>query len=360
MKISRFFLLGLVFASLVACSKDDDGTPEPLPAPGAYAEGIFILNEGNFQSGNASVTFVSQDFSKVVQGIFRSTNHVSGLGDTATEIGFYDDYAFIVVNVSNKVEIVDRNTWELVGTIDENLNNPRKIAFSSGKAYVTNWGDGTDPNDDYVAVFSVPELDLVKKIPVEEGPEDIIAEGDKIYVAHSGGFSFNHKVTQINPIKDMLIKTVQVGEIPNAMAVSGNALWVTSSGLPSYADGGETAGSFSKIDLATGEVLTTIEFSSADLHPANLTSYEGSLYYTLGNSIHKFDPEENLSEITFLEPNEVDVLYGFTIWDNKIFVASANTSFTGNGRLLVYDLNTKELLYTFDTGINPNGIFINE
>lgn len=355
---NKFFIFALTLVTLFSCSTDDDNPPAPLPE-GAYSDGLFVLNEGNFGSGNSSVSFISEDLSSIEQQIFQNTNSGSGLGDTATDIGFYENYAFVVVNVSNKIEIVDRNTWESIGTIDENLSNPRKIAFSDGKAYITNWGDGNDPADDYVAVFEVSDLSFVDKISVEEGPDEIVSEGDKIFVAHAGGFSFNDLVTVIDSTSDTVLGKIQVGDVPNALAVQNGTLWVSSSGLPSYASEGETAGSISKIEIATSKVIKEFIFPESNQHPANLVAHDGLLFYTLGNNVYRFSPEEGLPETAFLEPDITGVLYGMQVWDGKLFLSAANADFTGNGEILIYDLNTKELLKTFEAGINPNGIFPN-
>ena len=358
MKYNKSLLLGLAIFAFVSCSTNDDG--EPLEAPGSYSDGILVLNEGNYLAGNSSVTFISKDFAEVNQNIFTTANSGSMLGDTATDMGFYEDYAFIVVNVSNKVVVVDRNTWKKVITIEEELENPRKIAFSGGKAYVTNWGDGMDPADDFIAVFEIPGFTLVETIPVDEGPDDILAANNKIYVAHSGGFSFGNSISVINVQTNKVEKTISVGEVPNALALQGNDLWVLSAGLPYYALEGETAGSISKIDLLTATVVEEFNFSEANEHPANLVNFLGRLFYTLGNNVYEFTAEEGVAKMPFLEPQEADVLYGFQLWNNKILIASANNDFSGNGKLLVYDFSTQVLLENMSTGVNPNGIFINQ
>ena len=360
MKKNTLFILGLSLLSVISCSKNDDGLPEPQNVPVAYTDGVFVLNEGNFQQGNSSVTFISEDFSKVAQDIFRKANEGNALGDTATDIGFYEDFAFIVVNVSNKVIVVDRSNWEQVVTIEDQLENPRKIAFSGGKAYVTNWGDGTDPTDDYIAVYEIPGFTLTAKISVEEGPDEIISSENELYVAHPGGFSFGNTISVIDSHRNEVSATIPVGDVPNALALQGDKLWVLSNGLPFYADGGETAGSLSKVDLTTGEVVEEFEFKNTNDHPSNLKANNGSLFYTMGNKVFKFSSEEGLSEMPFLEPQEINILYGFEIFNNKIFIASANTYFSGRGKLFVYDFISRDLIDSFETGVNPNGIFPND
>jgi hypothetical protein len=74
------------------------------------------------------------------------------LGDTGQDIGLYNDLAFVVLNYSNKIEVINRYTMVHVATIDSGLSNPRFIAFWKG--YVTNWGNGGSATDDYVAVVN--------------------------------------------------------------------------------------------------------------------------------------------------------------------------------------------------------------
>ncbi len=138
-----------------------------------------MLNEGLFGQGNSSVSFIDPAAGEASHNIFSEVNGVD-LGDTASDIGFYEDFAFIVVNVSNTIEIVEKGTFTSVATIDTELENPRKIAFLMGLAYVTNWGDASDPSDDYVAVFDARTFDFLDKISVEEGPENILVDGERI------------------------------------------------------------------------------------------------------------------------------------------------------------------------------------
>ena len=145
----------------------------------------------------------------------------------------------MVVNVSNKIEVVEDGTFLKMATIESNLENPRKIAFLDGMAYVTNWGDASNPFDDYVAVFNAETFEFITKIAVEEGPEKILVEGNRVFIAHKGGWNFNNTISVIEGSD--VEEIIQVGEVPNSLAAGNGFLWVSSSGLPNYA--GETAGS---------------------------------------------------------------------------------------------------------------------
>ncbi len=348
-----FLILGIFFT--MSCSTDD--TPATAENQ-EYAEGIFILNEGNFGQGNSTVSFLDPETEEITNQVFKNANSGAVLGDTGQSIGFYKDYAFVVMNVSNTIEVVDRNTFQSVGSIKTNLESPRFIAFSEGKAFVSNWGDGMNPEDDFISVFNAEDLSLVKTIPVAEGPEKMISEAGKVYVAHSGGFNVNNKISVIDAVKLDFEAEIIVGAAPNSLVAEGGNLWVLSGG-DAYSEE-ETAGSLSKIDLGNNQVVKEIPFSNATDHPANLEFEGGQFLYTMGNTVYTFtETVETLPDTPVFDMEEVDYLYGFEVEDSTIFAASANSDFTGNGKLLVYDLNGN-VLNTFETGINPNGIYFNE
>lgn len=362
MKTNKFLILALAALTFFTSCESDDDTIGDIPDPGteeAYSEGIFILNEGNFGSGNSSVSFLDTGMTEVSNGIFSEVNSGAALGDVAQSIGFYEDYAFIVLNVSNKIEVVDRNTFNSVATIAEGMQNPRFIAFAAGKAYVTNWGDGTNPDDDFVAVIDAETFEIEENISVVEGPEAIVEENGKLYVAHLGGYSFNDKISVISSADNTVSEVITVGYRPNSLEIENGMLWVTTAGLPSYAEE-ETAGKIVKIDLATGEIAEEYQFANATDHPGNLEVENNVIYYTLGKAVYSFNSDEDLPETAFLQLEEVASLYGFEVEGGNIYAASANQDFTGNGDLYIYNATTGALLHSFEVGINPNGIYFNQ
>src|SRR5690606_14204113 len=125
------------------------------------------------------------------------------------------------------------------------LENPRYFTVSNSKGYVTNWGDTGDDTDDFVAIIDLQDYEVEGIIPVDFGPEAILAKGNTIYVAHQGGYGHNNKVSVINAITNEVTKTITVGDAPNSMKfdTAGN-LWVLASGKPDYTQD-ETAGRLS-------------------------------------------------------------------------------------------------------------------
>ncbi|QYA26785.1 YncE family protein [Gramella sp. MT6] len=351
-------LLLLFFIALLFNSCENDDCCAPVPETDAqFQSGIFVLNEGNFGSANASVNFINEENEENSAQIFNNINGFD-LGDTAQSMEMHDVLAIIVVNVSNKIEIVNRFTFESLGTINTNLMNPRFAEVIGDKLFVTNWGDGGNPDDDFVAVFNLVNFSFIETIPVAEGPENLISVNNALYVAHKGGFSFNNIVSVIDSESNVVVKEIEVGDVPNSMVVQGNDLWVLASGKPSYADV-ETAGELSRIELATNEVVEFSEFPESSIHPENLQLSGNSAYFTIGKSVYQYDLGEELPESAEYSLDEVAVLYGFEIHDNKIYVASPRADFTGDGDLYIYDLGDGSLLDQYSAGINPNGIYFN-
>ncbi|TDU39719.1 hypothetical protein BXY82_1749 [Gelidibacter sediminis] len=351
MKIKKHLILGLSLVMLAfSCSNDNDNIQ--TEASGAYEDGILITNEGNYSQGNGSVSFVSTDFSYAENTIFSNVNGKL-LGDTVQSIEFYEDLAFIIVNNSQKIEVVNRYTFKSVATIDSGLNNPRYMTVLLGKGYVTNWGDGSDPSDDYVAVIDLNTFAITTTISVEEGPERIVSNATTAYVAHKGGYGQNNIVSVIDANATVL-KTITVGDVPNSMAFDNlGQLYVLAEGKPSWTQD-ETAGKLSVIDPTNNTVISSLDFA-IDQHPTNLT-YGESLYYYMSGKVYKYDVDStNLPSTAVIE----GVNFNYMTVNNGVLYGVDAGDYTNNGIFKSYDLATYTAKNSKEVGIIPGGIYFN-
>ena len=354
MKLHKL-LLTVVAGSFffASCSSDDNGDV----ASGAYDNGVLILNEGGFMAGNASVSFLSNDF-VLENNIYGNVNNGAILGDTAQDMGFSGDLAYIVLNFSNKIEVVNRYTFEKVATIDEGLINPRYIAFHDGKAYVTNWGDGNSPSDDFIAVISLDSNAVISTIPVAEGPENILEENGKLYVAHNGGHGFGNSITVINASANSVVTSISVGDVPNSIEEQNGKLYVLSGGKPSWADT-ETFGQMDIIDLSNNTVVDTYEFATS--HPANLVIEDNKIYYTVDSGIYTMEIGADALPATPLFSTTDQGTYGvysFAVADGYIYVGDA-MDYSSNGKVHVY-LTDGTLYESYTVGVIPAGFYFND
>ena len=348
----------LAFSGLILFSSCDNNEPKINTPLGAYDNGILILNQGAFLGGNASVSFLSNDFSTSENNIFSTINPSLTLGDTAQDIGFYNDLAFIVLNVSNKIEVVNRYSFKHVASIATGLNNPRYIAFCNGKGYVTNWGDGTNATDDFVAVLNLENYTVSSTIAVVEGPEKMVVKDQNLFIAHIGGFGFGNSISVINATSNTVSKSINVGDVPNSMRIDNSNLYVLCGGKPSYADA-ETSGASVKINLVDNTVSSTIVFSELK-HPANLNIYENQVFYSIGNQIFKTELSSTAlptSPLLTINAGATTSLYNFEVQNNAIFAADA-LDYNSDGKVYVYGLDA-QLQKTFSVGIAPCGFYFN-
>lgn len=103
-----FYLLCsfLLSVSLSSCELDgqspigiDSGTPSK-----DYQNGFFVVNEGNFDWGKATLTFVHQDGinkGKIENNIFKRVNN-EPLGNVGQSMTIHNGKGYIVVNNSQK------------------------------------------------------------------------------------------------------------------------------------------------------------------------------------------------------------------------------------------------------------------
>lgn len=359
MKFSKLILVAFISSIfLVSCSDDDNNTNDtPL---GSYDNGVLILNQGNFGQGNSSISYLSNDFETFQNNIYTLVNPTLTLGDTGQDIGLYENLAFVVLNYSNKIEVVNRYTLEHVASITTGLNNPRYITFSNGKGFITNWGDGGSATDDYVAVLNLSNYTISSTtIPVAEGPERIIAENGKVYVAHFGGYGYGNTISVINAVTNAFITSIPVGDVPNSLETENGSLYVMCGGKPSFS-GSESGGSYVRISLATNTVTSTINFASATAHPSNLVIENDIAYYTVDDQIFKNPMNATTLPTSSLFTTTAQGVYGvysFAVENNKIYVGDA-VDYNSNGKVYVYSA-TGTLEEEHTVGVIPAGFYFN-
>lgn len=340
-------------AFFVSCSNDDDTTPvEPR---GDYEGGLFIANEGNITKANGTVSYISDDL-QIENNVFSLVNSGKVTGDVPQSIGFNGDLAYLVVSNSHKIEVVNRYTFKSIATITANLNSPRFIAFANGKGYITNWGDPYVGTDDYVAVLDLATNTISSTlIPVVEGPEKIIENDGKLYVAHKGGYNQGNSLTVINSATNAVVTNIEVGDVPSALVKDNGTLYVLCDGRPFYA-APETAGKIVKVNLSSNTITSTLSF--ADLtHPGFMDVSNNKIYYTVDSDVYTTATTAATLPTTKAFTSKAGSVYGFAVKNDKIYMADA-VNYQDPGNIYIYSL-TGTVTKEFTAGITPNGFYFN-
>jgi YVTN family beta-propeller protein len=355
MKFSKLFLVALTGAVFfVSCNSDDDKAPQ-LPL-GDYDNGFLVLNQGNFGTSNSDITFISDNLTTQQNGIFSLVNPTMTMGDTGQDVGLYEDLAFIVLNGSNTIQVVNRYTFESVATVSTGLSNPRYIAFANGKGYVTNWGNGSNPEDDFVAVLDLTSYAVTTTIPVVEGPERIIEEDATLYVAHQGGYGYGNSISVISAVTNTVTSTISVGDVPNSLDVEDGVLYVLCAGKALWTND-ETIGSLYQINL-NGNQTTNYAFPEG-AHPSNLVIEDNKIYYTVDSDIFAKATSAALPTTPLFSTTSQGVygVYSFAVENDKIYVGDA-VDYNSNGKIYIYSL-TGTLQNEYSVGVTPAGFYFN-
>ena len=156
-------------------------------------QGFYLLNEGNKDSNKATLDYYNFRTGRYTRNIFgfANPNVPKEMGDVGNDLGIYGSKLYAVINCSNKIDVMDKNTVKLIGQID--IPNCRFIKFYEGYAYVTSYAGPVviNPNYEqigYVAKVDTTTLKVVDKCFVGFQPDELDIINGKIYVANSGGY----------------------------------------------------------------------------------------------------------------------------------------------------------------------------
>lgn len=223
------------------------------------ANGFFIVNEGNFGWGNGSLTYYSYDSSRTYNNFFQSVNK-RPLGDVPFSMLIHNDYIYIVINNSEKIEIIDRRSLESKTTLTGFIS-PRNIAVAGlNKAYVTSIYSDT------VRILDLKTNKISGFINMKNSSESIVVIGNKAFIANWIG---GNEVFIINTETDQVIDSVEVGIEPESMVVDKRGVvWVLCNGGWTRENYAELVG----INSQTHEVIKRYQFPDKMNSPLCLTA----------------------------------------------------------------------------------------
>ena len=246
-RFSLFYLACLILAVASSCREDFYIIPSQNQDTGVAPTrgdivGMYVLNEGNMGSNKASIDFLDLDENKPTvhyhRNIYseRNPNVVKELGDVGNDIKIYGSKLWIVVNVSNKVEVATADSCKRITQI--NIPNCRYLAFKDGFAYVSSYVGPVKLNQDVPLgmVYKVDTVDFKKKDSVVVGyqPEELCIVDNKLYVANSGGYrapNYDNTLSEIDLTTFKEIRKIRVGlNLHHCQVDHYGQIWVSSRG----------------------------------------------------------------------------------------------------------------------------------
>jgi YVTN family beta-propeller protein len=348
--MKKLFLFLVITITVFTACEEENPAPEILSN---FTNGVFIVNEGT--QNNGSLSFYSKDSMVMTNNIFSSLTE-KNLGSFFQSMTIIGSKAYLVVNGSQKIEVLDLKNKTLSNTII-GLSYPRYlIAVDENRAYISN---GNGFSQDYIYILNTTTDEIIDSIAISTGPETFLKNGDDIYVACKGGYLNDNRVFIIDTKTNAITDTIVVGDVPADFAVDAHGdIWVLANGRTLYDENwapvGSVAGKLVKIDPVTKTITKTIDFPApiAGFGSNNLAiSADGLTLYINNASVEAYNIETD-TKLTLIENTN---WYGIDVdpESGKIW----GTSFSGK----VYIYNTsgdREEEFTAGSGANAC-IFIN-
>lgn len=207
--------------------------------PGSNYRGMYLVNEGNMGSNKCSLDYLDYINGYYVRNLYAERNPtvVMELGDVGNDVQVYGNKLYVVVNCSNKVEVLNARTGKRIGQVD--IPNCRYVRFYRGYAYVSSYVGPVqlnNPNAVNGAVYKVDttSLEQMGRVSVGYQPEEMEVLGQYLYVANSGGYrapDYDKTVSVIELESFKQVRQIPVGiNLHRIKADAYGKLWVSSRG----------------------------------------------------------------------------------------------------------------------------------
>lgn len=352
--MNKRYLLFLLLITIFVASCGDDNSTSPEPDP-LETTSVYITNEGNFSDGNGSVSSYDPADGSSLQNAFQDANDrpLAGIIQSAHVEG---DRMYLVINSANKIEVVDKESLESLGTIELSVS-PTAIEVMDDETALATTLD-YEAEIDSVTVLDLSSMEEVgQRVGVGNSPRDIVRVGSSVYVTNNGNGSDN-TISVIDAESNTVEQTIEVGAGPSQMIVDNeDRIWVVCNGRVSYDESTEDVpGSIYLLDGQTGEILNSIE--SDDIAASSGFKYrlalniENAEGYLLNNGVSTID----LNDLTLSDDKLIDRGFnaiGYFGPEERIYVGQSK-GYSQSGQTLLYDLEGTAV-DSFSVGIAPNG-----
>lgn len=302
-----------------ACMKWEYGIEEEFSASG---DGVFITNEGNFQYGNASLSYYDPTTMTVENEVFNRANAMK-LGDVAQSMIIHDNVGWVVVNNSHVIFAIDINTFKERGRIT-NLTSPRYMHFlSDEKAYVTQlW-------DNRIFIVNPKRYEIIGYIEcpgmtMENGStEQMVQYGKYVYV---NCWSYQNRILKIDTETDRVVDELVVGIQPTSLVLDkNNKMWTITDGGYENSPYGYEAPTLYCIDAETFTIEKQFRFRLGDKASELQLNRAGDMLYWLNDDVWAMSVDDTRLPIRPFLESKGTIYYGLTVspGNGDVYVADA-------------------------------------
>lgn len=316
----------------------------------ASESGLFICNEGNFQYGNATLSYYDPNSRTIENEVFNRANGMK-LGDVAQSMVIRDGIGWVVVNNSHIVFAIDIDTFREVGRIT-NLPSPRYIHFiSDTKAYITQIWD----NRIYIVnpkSYQITGHIVCPDMTMESGStEQMVQLGDYLYV---NCWSYQNRILKIDTRTDTIVDSLTVGVQPTSLVLDRyGKLWTITDGGYAGSPYGYEAPALYCIDTQSFTIEKQFNFRLGDSPSEIVINSSGDTIYWINDDIWSMDVTAERMSVRPIIESRGTIYYGLTVSpvNGDIYIADA-IDYRQQGAIYRYTAEG-ELIDEFYAGIIP-------
>ena len=334
-----------ILVCMLLCGCMDYGPLSEEEFSGA-GRGVFIVCEGNFTYGNASLSYYDVQSRQVAGEVFARANAVS-LGDVAQSMTILGQDGYIAVNNSGAVLAMDINTFRIKGII-KGLTSPRYIHFvSPQKAYIT------DLYAPQITVFDPRTLQITGRISTgrHNSTERMVQWGPWVMAAC---WSYDNKILVIDSRTDTVVDSITVGIQPRALEIDRyGKLWCLTDGGYEGSPAGHEAPTLSRIDADSRTVEQTFTFRKGDTPTQMAMNAARDTLYYINGGLWCMDVSQQRLPLRPVAESDGTIFYSLGVdpQSSEVYLGDA-IDYTQPG--VVYRFTPRgECIDTFRVGIIP-------
>jgi hypothetical protein len=338
---STYYLLLASCYLLQSCKSDKPNVRPENPAItlAGNASNVLVVNEGNFQFNNATISYLNGQSGQITSDIFNQKNNRS-IGDVAQSATYWQSRVYVVINNSQKIEVLDSKSFVSIGSISGFVSPRYMLPVSNRKGYVS------DLYSNVISVIDLASLSITKTIPCNGWTEQMILHLGKVYVTNY----WQPYLYVIDPLTDIKSDSIYIGKGAQSIVADKNDQLIITCG------GYKTPQAETKIvflNPVTKSISKTISFAIDNPSALTINATKDTIYY-LKTDVFKIAITDENTESAFIQAG-ARKWYGLGLdpVSNQVFVSDA-VDYVQKGKVYVFSSSGTELA-KFDAGINPNG-----
>lgn len=349
--LTRLLVAGAGSLALLSC--DPDKEAKPVYNLSKDGSNVFVLNEGQYGTPNGEISLFSKTARSVIDNNTYHTVNQRDLGDVVQSMLVVGERGYVVLNNSQKVEVINLKTFEQAAKAIENLQQPRyAIAAAPDKVYISEWVALGQAGR--VAVLDTRTNTISKTIAVGRQPEQMLLANGKVYVANSD----ENTISVINPTTDAVEATITVQDGPGSLVQDqAGAIWVLCGGIsrysptPPYPLLSATSANLVKLNATATAASVVLPFAKGGAGSLRTNGTKTQLYYRYAGAVYRLNTTDAALPTTPLIRRS---FYGLDIdpADNTIYGSIA--PYTTTGKFIRYQ-PTGTAIDSFNVNLLPNG-----